>query len=220
MEAISGKKPLVKYWMHIGFLTVNGQKMSKSLGNFIIIGDFLKRCPVNYLRFFVLKNSWKSPMDYSESALIEVKSAVDKIEEFLRRIKEAKGSSKQTLKLTKELKDKFYQELADDFNTPKAFAVIFDFIKKTNELLDKEQVSKKEAVEVYKFFEEINKIFGIINFKKVNRVIPATIKKLAKEREDLRKKQQWQKADEVRKEIERQGFLVDDTKDGSIIKSI
>ncbi|MEK7537914.1 MAG: cysteine--tRNA ligase, partial [Patescibacteria group bacterium] len=66
MEAISGKKPLVKYWMHAGFLTVNHTKMSKSLGNFITISDFTKRCAPNYLRFFIVKNSWRSPMDYSE----------------------------------------------------------------------------------------------------------------------------------------------------------
>ena len=75
MEAISGKSPMVKYWMHVGFLTVNGQKMSKSLGNFITISDFLKRCPANYLRFFVVKNLWRSPVDYSESVLIEVRAS-------------------------------------------------------------------------------------------------------------------------------------------------
>ena len=80
--------------MHIGFLTVNGQKMSKSLGNFITISDFLKRCPANYLRFFIVKNLWRVPVDYSESAMIEVKSAVEKIEEFLRKLKTVKSKLK------------------------------------------------------------------------------------------------------------------------------
>jgi len=219
MEAISGKSPLVKYWMHIGFLTINGQKMSKSLGNFIMINDFLKRCPANYLRFYIAKNLWSSPMDYSESALIEVKGAVDKIEEFLRKLRSANSKSKN-LKLTKNLKENFYKELEDDFNTPKAFAVLFDFIKKANSLLDKNSISKKEAETTYKFFQEINKIFGIINFKKITKGIPSEIKKLAKEREIARKNKDWQKADELRKEIEKQGFLVQDSENGPVIKII
>lgn len=224
MEALSGK-PLVKYWMHIGFLTVNGQKMSKSLGNFIIIQDFLKRCAPNYLRFFVVKNLWSSPVDYSESVLIETKSAVDKVEEFLRKLKQIKAkksdkSNKEIQKLLKESKESFYAQLDDNFNTPQAFAVMFDLVKEINILLDKNAVVKKDAGQIYKFFEEINKIFGFINFKKVNKTIPPAIKKLALARENFRKNQEWQKADEVRHQIEKQGYTVEDTKDGPVVKSL
>jgi len=222
MEAVSGKSPLVKYWMHVGFLTVNGQKMSKSIGNFIAINDFLKRCPPNYLRFFVVKNLWSSPIDYSESVLIEVRSAVDKIEEFLRKIKSVNtiNPSKETSIEIKKLKTNFYKELEDDFNTPKAFAVMFEFINKANILLDENLISKKQASEIYKLFQDIDKIFGIINFTKVNKTIPAGIKKLAQQRDKFRKEKEWQKADEVRMKIEKQGFTVEDTKDGPAIKSI
>ncbi|OGZ84627.1 MAG: cysteine--tRNA ligase [Candidatus Staskawiczbacteria bacterium RIFOXYD1_FULL_39_28] len=222
MEAISGKSPLVKYWMHVGFLTVGGQKMSKSSGNFITISDFLKRCPANYLRFYVSKNLWSSPMDYSESAMIEVKSAVSKIEEFLRRIKLVKTirGAKKIKNLIKNFKVNFYKELDDDFNTPKAFAVMFEFIKKANQLLDEEKISKKESTKIYKFFEEINKIFGIIDFKKISLTVPAKIKKLLKERETARRNQNWQKSDEIRKELEKQGYMIEDTKFGATIKKI
>ena len=222
MESISGRSPMAKYWMHVGFLTVNGQKMSKSLGNFITIKDLLVRCPVNYFRFLVAKNLWSSPMDYSESIMIEVRSAVDKIEEFLRKIKSVKTakSAKEVNVEIKNLKDNFYKELDDDFNTPKAFAVMFDFINKANTLLDKNLISKVDAKKIYTFFQEIDKIFGIINFKKVNRTIPAEIKKLVKTREEFRKAQNWQKSDELRQQIERQGFTVEDTKDGSVVKNV
>jgi cysteinyl-tRNA synthetase len=224
MEAISGKSPMARYWMHGGFLTVNGQKMGKSLGNFILISDLLRRCPANYLRFFVVKNLWRSPVDYSESVLIEIRAAVEKIEEFLRKIKNpafAKASEgKQNSKLIKDFKINFYKELDDDFNTPKAFAVIFEFIKKANELLEKKLISKKQADEVYKFFQEINEIFGIIDFKKVNKTIPAEIKKLVKTREQYRRNKDWQKSDELRKEIESKGYLIEDTDKGPLIKSV
>lgn len=219
MEAVSGKRPLVKYWMHVGILNVNGQKMSKSLGNFILISDFLRRWPANYLRFFIAKNLWRSPIDYTESAMIEVKSAVEKIEEFLRKLKEVKTKSKY-LKLTQKFKTNFYNELADDFNTPKALAVLFDFIKETNKLLEKNYISQKEAKEIYKFFEEINKIFGIVDFKKINKPVPLSIKKLVKERELARKNQDWQRSDEIRLQIEKQGYALEDTKDGPVVKNI
>lgn len=222
MEAISGKSPMAKYWMHVGFLTIEGQKMSKSLGNFITINDFLKRHPANYLRFFALKNLWRSPVDYFESTMIEVRSAVEKIEEFLRKLK-TPASAKSLLsnaKLVKSLRTDFYKHLNDDFNTPKAFAVLFDFIKKENSYLDKNLICKKDAKEIYGFFEEINDIFSIIDFKKVNRAIPAKIKKLVQAREKYRKNQEWQKADQMRQEIEKQGFVIEDTKDGPAARAI
>lgn len=227
MEAISGKSPLVRCWMHTGFLTVNGQKMAKSLGNFIVLNDFLKRYPANYLRFFVLKTLWRSPIDYSESTLVEVKSAVEKIEEFLRRIKipETRGvvkakNSARNAKLIKTFKQNFYKGLDDDFNTPKAFAVLFDFIREANTLLDKDLLSRTQASEIYKFFIEINKILGIINLKKVNATIPQDIKNLVRKRELHRKNSEWEKADEIRAQIEKKGFIVEDTEKGVLIKKI
>ncbi len=221
MESVSGKSPLVKYWMHTGFLTVNNQKMSKSLGNFVTINDLLKRCSANHLRFFIVKNLWHSPIDYSESTMIEVKSAVEKIEELLRRLKltNNKVASKNT-KLIKDFSVNFYKELDDDFNTPKAFAVMFNFINKINTILDKNLISKKEASDINKIFQDINKIFGIINFEKVNKPIPAEVKKLAKERESCRKNKDWQRADEIRNQLEKKGFVIQDSDSGPIIKKI
>ena len=226
MEAISGKRPMAKYWMHVGFLTVNGQKMSKSLNNFIIITDILNRCSVANLRFLVIKNLWRSPVDFSESGLMEIKSLSEKIEEFLRRLKALKNikidrrQQSKNQKIIKDAKTNFYNELDDDFNTPKAFAVLFEFMKTINQFLDDNILSKKESSEIYKFFEDINKIFGIIDYKRVNQIIPIKIKKLAKDREKFRKNQEWEKADETRKEIEKQGYVIEDKKDGVVIKFV
>ena len=244
MEAISGKRPMVKYWMHTGFLTSKGQKMSKSLNNFITINDFLKRYSFRYLRFWIAKNLWRAPIDYSESAIIEAKSSIERIEEFIRKIHLVKSSRSEVSRKAgqfnrvKKLKQDFYRNLKDDFNTPKAFAVIFNFIKKTNKLLENNTVSKKQADEtrapnlgarpstkndfsaqVYKFFEEINKIFDIIDFKKLKQSnIPNEVKKLLKERESQRNLGNWKKSDEIRVEIEKYGYEIEDTKDGTVVK--
>ncbi len=223
MEALSDKKPMAKYWMHTGFLTIDGQKMSKSLNNGITIDAFLKRYSPELLRFWIAKNLWSSPINYSESVMIEVKASLEKIEEFIRKTKSQKPKTKNTDKKIKILLGKckadFYKNLADDFNTPKAFAVIFDFIKETNKLLEKNAVNKKDANAIYEFFEEINKIFGIIDFKKLKQSnVPNEVKQLVALRENYRKSSNWQKADETRLEIEKYGFLVDDTKDGPVLK--
>ena len=223
MEAVSGLRPMAAYWMHTGFLTINGQKMSKSLGNFITISDFLKRNPYRQLRFWIAKSLWHSPVDYSESVMIEAKMSLEKIEEFLRKLKviKLKVESSGADKLLEKFKNDFYNELADDFNTPRAFAVLFEFIKEVNKLLDENNVSKKEASDIFRFFQEINKIFDIIDFDKLKTSnVPGEVMALVKTRETHRAAQEWQKADEVRQEIEKYGFSVDDTKDGTVIKKI
>ena len=228
MESLSGKRPIAAYWMHTGFLTVKGQKMSKSLHNFTTIADFLKRHPYQHLRFWIAKNLWHSPIDYSESIMIEVKMSLEKIEEFLRKVKSVKSSkpssrlvtvTKQANSLLKATKIKFYADLADDFNTPKAFATLFEFIKETNKLLEKGILDKKPAAQIYKFFAQINKIFDIIDFNKLKTSnVPREVMELVKARENHRKNSEWQKADEIRLEIEKYGFSVDDTDDGPVIK--
>ena len=214
---------MAKYWMHTGFLTTDGQKMSKSLNNFLTVNNFLKRYPVELLRFYFAKNLWRSPIDYSESSMVEAKYALEKIEEFIRKIKNQKLKIKNTNKkfILKKFKDEFYKNLADDFNTPKAFAVIFNLIKEANKLLDKNPLSKKNAKEIYDFFEEINKIFSIIDSKKLKQSsIPEEVKSLLKGRENYRKNKEWDKADEVRKEIEKYRYAIEDTKDGPVLKKI
>ena len=218
MESISKKKPLVKYWMHIGFLTTQGQKMAKSDGNMLTIHDFLKRYSSYQLRFLLLKNLWRAPLDFSESTMIEVNSTLEKIEEFLKKIKNNKIKTKQNIKFVADFKNQFYDALNDDFNTPKALSIIFDFIKTTNTSLDKNVLSEKASKEIYKIFQEINDIFSFINFQKINESLPTIVKKLLKERKEARKKQDWQKADFLRMEIEKQGYTVEDLKEGVIVK--
>lgn len=127
----------------------------------------------------------------------------------------------QNAKLLKNTKEDFYAALADDFNTPKAFAVLFEFIKEANKLLDEDLLNKRAATEIYKFFAELNNIFDVIDFKKLKTSnVPNEVMELVKARENYRKEQEWQKADEARKEIEKYGFSVDDTKDGTVLKKV
>lgn len=224
MEAISGKKPLVKYWLHTGLLTVGGVKMSKSLGNFITIEDFLKQNSPRILRLLVIKNHYRSPLDYSEKEIKGTKKQLARIDEFLNKLNEIRGTKKerksQLEKIILKFQGEFEKAMAADFNTPKALALLFEFITKGNQLLDRNKITFAGAQKILKFLKQIDKVFNFIFWEKPKIEIPAKILKLVKEREEYRKKGNWQKSDEIRKKIKEEGYWVEDTKEGPKIKKI
>ena len=241
MEAISGKKPLVKYWLHSGFLTVKGQKMAKSLGNFITIKDFLKENSSRLLRLLIVKTHYRSPIDYSEKAILQCKKELERIDDFTAKLIDLRNRYidfvNRTIEIAKFEKE-FNKAMEDDFNTPKAVAVIFDLINKSNSLISQNKLSFIEAKKILNFFKKIDKIFGLkIDIAKKNIIVrPKTlglnlkimapaildskIVKLIERREKYRREDQWQKADEIRKKIEKMGYKIEDTKEGPKIKSI
>jgi len=221
MEAISGKKPMVRYWIHTGFLMVEGRKMAKSLGNFITIRDFLKNYKPEVLRFIVFSTHYRSPLDYSESLAHEAEINLERLKDFLIKIKEIKRDSKENGKeVILSFKKKFYNALEDDFNTPEAKGLLFDFVGKINKKIDANKISHGEAREIYSFFKEINQIFAFLDFKQIERkeVLPEKIRKLVRIREKYRKEKKWEKADEIRKKILEQGYRIEDTSRGPEVK--
>jgi cysteinyl-tRNA synthetase len=225
MEAISKKSPFVKYWMHTGFLTIEGQKMSKSLGNFTTIQDFLKLYPKEFLRFLVIKNLWHSPIDYSEHGVKDIKASLQKINDFLLRLKTIKNigpENKKTKAVFAKPKKEFFKHLDDDFNTPKALATLFELIREINKLADEGQVNKKQAGEIYEFFKGINKFLGIIDFKKLvaKNSISKELSDLLEERKKAREEKDWEKSDSLRDKIESLGYKLEDNPKGQVIKKI
>ncbi len=218
MEAISGKSPLVKYWLHTGFLKVNGQKMAKSLGNFITIRDFLKENDSRVLRLLIIKSHYRSPLDYNEKLLNQTKRELARIDEFTDKLKnvKTKGSSQ---KIAKALEKQFQSAMEDDFNTPKAIALIFELISKGNVLISKNKLTVSEAKEIIKFLKKTDEIFNFI-FSEKKEKIPPYVLELAEEREKQRKENNWQKADQTRKKIQQLGYQIEDTKEGPKIKKL
>jgi cysteinyl-tRNA synthetase len=226
MEAISGKKPMVKYWLHTGFLTVKGVKMAKSLGNFITIRDFLKRYSARILRLFVLKTHYRSPIDYSEKEIENVKKQLERIDEFLDKLNSIKGKKnkkweKIKIPLVKNARENFERAMENDFNTPKALASIFNLVKKGNQLFDKNKINPAEARSILEFLKKIDRVFNFIFLgKRVKPKIPSFIKKMVREREEARKRKDWKLADEIREKIKEMGYWIEDTKEGPKIKKI
>src|SRR3989344_2595029 len=153
MECLSGKK-LASYWMHTGFLTVRGEKMSKSLGNFVTIQDFINTYSARLLRYFFLKVHYKSSMDYSDSLVKHAQAELARIDEFTDRLKAYNTkSSKESvhLSLVNAYAEKFDKAMQDDFNTPRGIATIFELIRKANPLLEKKQMSSVEKERILSF---------------------------------------------------------------------
>lgn len=225
MEAVSGKKPLVKYWAHTGFLTIGGQKMAKSLGNFITIREFLQKHQAETLRFMVFSSHYRSAVDFDEKIIKEARNNVEKIENFLKKVLSAASQAKSKAadkSFVIDFEQKFYQALEDDFNTPKAKAIMFEFMADMNVKMDDSGLSPCQAQAVYNAFEKINNVFQIIDWRNITKKqkIPKNVLELVKKREELREQKNWKEADEMRQKVKELGYEIEDTKYGPKIKTI
>jgi cysteinyl-tRNA synthetase len=223
MESISGKKPFVKYWLHTGFLTVEGRKMAKSLGNFVTIRDALKKYDAETLRFFFASSHYRSPIDYSEKNLEQAKINLEKLYNTLESLQGAKKrkelteSEKEFKKSIEECKRKFEAFMDDDFNTPKALAYLYELSSRANSLISMQngEINESLSDEVIKTFRELGQIFGILQKEIKREELPEEVKNLIIRRETLRKIGNFKAADEIREKILREfGILIEDTKDG------
>lgn len=209
-EAVSGKKPMVKTWIHAGFLLINGEKMSKSLGNFITIRKFLKyplSSPLvkrgneraNLLRLLVLSHHYRSPINYTEKLVKQTEKTLQGIDKFMRTISNhskntsSLKASRQARRTTEKL---FIKAMDDDFNTPKALAVLFDFMA----------VAEKNDKNKHFLAEKLN----ILGFKMTIPKIPVGVNKLLIKRGQHRDNKNFKSADRIRDEIKRKRFFVED----------
>jgi cysteinyl-tRNA synthetase len=216
MESASGKKPLVRYWLHIAFLNINKEKMAKSLGNFMTIREALKKVDGKTLRYLFATNHYRTPINFEPKILEQCENSLERLNNFIQDLYHKKGSgeSKKIDSYIEKVKVDFEHYMDNDFDTPRATAIIFDFIRDVNKL----DVSKKDAEKIIKLIKDLDKVFGIFSFEKTT--IPAGINKLADEREKARKNKDWKKADSLRVSIKKKGYLVEDTKEGYKIKKI
>jgi cysteinyl-tRNA synthetase len=223
VEALTGK-PFAKYWIHHGLLTINGQKMAKSLGNFVTIQDVLKRYPADALKICFLTVHYANPLDFSwermdgaKEELGRVRECIDKIDYYIDKRREGFPSSRPIIKyidFKKEidkLKTKFEDAMDDDFNTPQAKSAIFQIITKF--YIDNLQLENIECLEYVKAtIIELGKVLGL-SFDVVDK-LDSELAAMIEERNRARKLRDFKRADSIRKELEIKGIILEDTKDG------
>ncbi len=213
----AGEK-FAKYWIHHGLLTINGQKMAKSLGNFITVQGFLdKHKNADLLKLLFLSTHYSHPVDYTEDKIQEARQALERISILWGKI--GATGKKFTGKIPSELvdvKNKFIAAMDDDFNTSQGLAAIFELVSITNKNLDNQDfVSAARDMLL-----ELRELFGLSISASVEvdtlhlRAHLHNVEVLIEEREAARKKKDFKKSDELRKEIEDLGFIIEDTKEG------
>jgi cysteinyl-tRNA synthetase len=217
-EAFSGKK-FVKYWMHCEHLLVDGEKMSKSKGNFFVLNDILdKGYTPRAVRYLLLSTHYRQNLNFTFESLKAAEQAVQRFREFISRLKEVKANNHnpKILDMIKSTHDKFDIAMDDDLNISNALAETFEFMRDINKLISEDKLSHTDALAVFNLMMEFDKVLGILDFKEEK--APKEIIDLAEKRLSARKNKDWKSSDELRDEINKKGYAIADTKEGYSIK--
>jgi cysteinyl-tRNA synthetase len=221
-EAAFGK-PFVKYWIHSEFLQVNGRKMSKSLNNFYTLDDIEKKYGAEPLAFrlLCLMSYYRDKLNFTDESIISAQKTLNNIRDFIVRMKQigADGESPKVEGLIIRADKDFKEALSDDINTPRAMAVLFDFIKKMNKFVT-QGLGKNGSEKALNFLFEADKVLGL----ELNKVTATTGNKklntFLKERDTARESKDWAESDRIRDEIRSFGFDVEDTPGGQVLKKL
>lgn len=217
MEALSQGKLFSRYWVHTGLLNVGDKKMGKSLKNFITIRSLKNKWEPAVLRFFFLRSNYRSELVFNEKHLSETKVLVEKINLFY---KEANNASEPEvlISLATKAEEQFFAALDDDFNSPLALSVLFDFMKKVNT-----EYRFQSGAAVKKFLTNVNDVYRVFNFnedtlfvEKANSPVVDVqkIEELIASRETFRVNKNWAAADSIRDLLTQMGVVIEDTAAG------
>ncbi|QCD52589.1 cysteine--tRNA ligase [Campylobacter sp. RM16192] len=218
----SERKTLAKYWMHNGFIKVNDEKMSKSLGNSFFVKDALKQNLGEVLRFYLLSSHYRAHFNYSDDDLSASKKRLDKIYRLKKRVIDSNLG-----KENKEFKEEFLNAMRDDLNTSKALATIDEFVKTANENLDQNPKDKSQKGEILANLELIARVLGILQIDVyeyfqfgVSDEEKTKIKSLIEERNEAKKLKNYAKADEIREKLALMQIAIMDTPNGTMWEKI
>ena len=209
MEAVSGKAPMVKFWLHTGFLNVNGEKMSKSLNNFITIRELLKDYEPDTFRFFVLSTHYRSPIDFSKDSLHQSERSLDRIRKYYELLDVEVDEGKYECDALTSHKEEFFNSMDDDFNTPKAIAAIFGLINDTKNDLSDYSDGDKKAIKA--FLDDASHIFGVsFEVEEVNAGSDDLLNLISEVRSELRANKQYDLSDKIRDDLQALGYDIND----------
>jgi cysteinyl-tRNA synthetase len=234
-ESISGK-PFVKYWIHNGFVNINQEKMSKSLGNFLMIKDILKTYHPEVVRLFLLSSHYRSPIDFTEKAMDEVRKGLDKMYALLLRVDKTMDSESNQEIEPGDCWQQFCEAMDDDFNSAHGIGIIFDTVRKVNRMLDQYKNSGSDQIKqtIQHALVDIRRTGNILGIllekpavyfdKKQTQVLeqksvdPTMIAKMVEERNAARKANNWKKADQIRAQLADMGVILEDRPEETVWK--
>jgi cysteinyl-tRNA synthetase len=215
-EAATGK-PFVRYWLHCRHLIVEGEKMSKSKGNFYTLEDLLKKGynPLA-IRYLLLSVHYRKPLNFTFPGLEQAQNSLERLEEFLLRLNSEKlplGKNNELSQLIQDTRKDFEKAMNDDLNTSAALGAIFTLVRKSNISLSDGLLKEDNKSEIINFLDTINTVFYIMP-EKEREILEPEIKHLVELRDEARREKDFKKADEIREELLEKGIILQDTKDG------
>ena len=230
-EAATGK-PFVRYWLHAEHLLVEGEKMSKSLGNFFTLRDlFAKGYKPSALRFALASVPYRKQLNFTFDGLRQATNSVERLRNFADRLKQGKfpaGKKEGMAARIAKASEEFDAGLSDDLNTARALAAVFDLVREVNIAMDKGEFRQGDVAAVQNFLATFDKVFAVLegNDAEKLRVLgygaaesglsEAEIDKLVAERNAAKKKRDFAAADRIRKELADRGIILEDAKNGSV----
>ncbi len=217
-EALTGKK-LANYWMHNGFVNINNEKMSKSLGNFLLARDIVQQHSPEVVRFFMLTAHYRTPINFSDELLEGAKAGLERLRTAVtsleHRLSETidLGEVAGWVEQNAETKKRFIEAMDDDFNSANGISVLFDLAKEANRYTREEQTSKQVLESFLTLFDEIAGVLGI-SLRAETELLDEDIDALIEERNEARRRRNFARADEIRDELKEQQIILEDTPQG------
>lgn len=218
-ECANGE-PFANYWMHNGYININNQKMSKSLGNFFTVRDIAEKYDYEVIRFFMLSAHYRNPVNFSDVLMEQSKSAMERVYTCLENLKFLieKGEDRtlndaetELSKKVEEYKQKFIDAMDDDLNTADAIAAVFDIVYLANTgLLGDGMNSVEIAEKFYNMIRELGNVLGLFN-KDTENSLDAEIEEMIAKREEARKAKDFKTADEIRDKLKAMNIILKDT---------
>jgi cysteinyl-tRNA synthetase len=213
-EGVTGKT-FARMWLHCAHLLVDGQKMSKSLGNFYTIPDVLaKGYTGREIRYALIRVNYRTQLNFTWDGMKEARESLGRIDDWLERLREVAGDKIDDAKIDIQLGHEFEDALDDDLNISAALGFLFETIRETNRAMDESKVDAKTAVAWLNGWNRINKV---LNFENDGAELPEEVAKLAEARAQARLAKDFRKSDELRDKLNALGWDARDTKDGQKI---
>ncbi len=218
-EALTGKT-FAKYWLHNGYINIDNEKMSKSLGNFVLVHDIIKKHAPQLLRFFILSVHYRHPINYNDEILENTRKGLERLQTSYMNLKHRLESStnltdhdEDWIRKIKDLNETFIREMDDDFNTANAIAVLFDLSKQANLYLVEKNTSQTVIQAFIREFENLTSVLGL-DFAK-EELLDEEIEALIQQRIEARKNRDFALADRIRDELKDQNIILEDTAQGT-----
>jgi len=221
-EAATGL-PFVRHWFHIEFLMVEGQKMSKSLGNYYTLRDLLEKgySPAA-IRYLLLSVHYRKQLNFTMEGLEQAGAALQRVNDFVLRVREIPSSAPENPDLGERIKRArrdFQQGLDDDLNTSVALAALFELVRETNILLDRREVGAANRDQILALFSDANLVFDVFQIAEL-RLDDEEILRLIDERIQARRNRDFSQADKIRDTLAQRGIALEDTKEGTRWKRV